>query len=69
LCLKIGDRRKIGRETRCHEVGSFTIKERRTEVHTDNPVVKDHLITLDSYPHLTEDQSLSDAVEIIKPCS
>jgi CBS domain-containing protein len=35
-------------------------------VHTDNPVVKDHLITLTSYPHLTEDQSLSDAVEIIK---
>lgn len=33
---------------------------------TDNPVVKDHIITLDRFPHLTEDQSLSDAVEVIK---
>lgn len=35
-------------------------------MHTDNPVVKDHLIPLDRYPHLHEDQSLHDAVEIIK---
>ena len=35
-------------------------------MHTDNPVVKDHLIPLDRYPHLHEDQSLHDAVEIIR---
>lgn len=33
---------------------------------TDHPVVRDHIITLDRYPHLKEDQSLHDAVEIIK---
>lgn len=33
---------------------------------TDHPLVKDHIITLDRYPHLQEDQSLHDAVEIIK---
>jgi CBS domain-containing protein len=35
-------------------------------VHSDNPVVKDHIITLGRYPHLKEHQSLSDAVEVIK---
>jgi Mg/Co/Ni transporter MgtE len=41
-------------------------QERRKEVQTDHPVVRDHIITLDRYPHLTEDQSLHDAVEAIK---
>mgnify|MGYP001043547299 FL=1 len=33
---------------------------------TDHPVVRDHIITLDGYPHLQDDQSLHDAVEVIK---
>lgn len=33
---------------------------------TNHPVVGDHIISLDRYPHLEEDQSLHDAVEIIK---
>ena len=33
---------------------------------TDHPVVRDHIITLDGYPHLKDDQTLHDAVEVIK---
>ena len=33
---------------------------------TDHPVVRDHIITLDRYPHLQDDQTLHDAVEIIR---
>jgi Mg/Co/Ni transporter MgtE len=35
-------------------------------VQTDHPVVRDHIITLDGYPHLQDDQTLHDAVEVIK---
>jgi hypothetical protein len=40
--------------------------QRRNEVQNDNPVVSDHVIPLDRYPHLMENRSLGDAVEIIK---
>lgn len=33
---------------------------------SDHPVVRDHIITLDRYPHLNDEQSLHDAVEVIK---
>jgi Mg/Co/Ni transporter MgtE len=35
-------------------------------VQTDHPVVRDHIIALDGYPHLQDDQTLHDAVEVIK---